>query len=201
MSLNIKRVLKAAYPEHESLFRQLETIQKLTPRDLPLPEAVVRVVTGQMLSGAVAKAIYERITTSATQQRLAGSWLLDYDTLRTCGLSGSKARTICAFGSKIGEDASALEHWRKIDPEALFQEIKSNKGMGDWTAAIIALFYVGHEDVFPWGDGSLQRAIAVLQRTGARRSRRYRFDPDRARPYRSYLALYLWQALDSGMLE
>lgn len=201
MSIKIKRVISAAYPEHGALFTKLKTIPKLKPRHLPLPEAVVRVVTGQMLSGAVAKAIYGRVTAAAAERRLVGSWQLDYDVLRSCGLSGSKARTICAFGSKIGEDASALEHWRKIDPDALFQEIKSNKGMGDWTAAIIALFYVGHEDVFPLGDGSLQRAIAALQRTGAKRSRRYKFHPDLARPYRSYLALYLWRALDSGMLE
>ena len=73
--------------------------------------------------------------------------------------------------------------------------------MGDWTASILALFYVGHEDVFPAGDGSLQRAITALQRIGTKRSRRYKFDPERAQPFRSYLALYLWQALDTGMLE
>lgn len=201
MTLKIKRGFAAAYPEHKSLFGELKSIQKITPPDLPLPEAVVRVVTGQMLSGAVARVLYERVAASATQQKLAGSWLLDYNTLRNCGLSGAKAKAICSFGSRIGEDAFALEHWRSISPDALFQEIKSNKGMGDWTAGIIALFYVGHEDVFPWGDGSLQRAIVALQRAGARRTRRYEFDPDRAKPYRSYLALYLWQALDSGLLE
>lgn len=201
MSIKIKRVITAAYPEHGSLFTQLKTISKLKPRALPLPEAVVRVVTGQMLSGAVAKAIYSRVTAAAAERRLVGSWQLDYDVLRNCGLSGSKAHAICTFGSKIGNDVSALEHWRKLDIEALIQEIKSNKGMGDWTASIIALGYVGHEDVFPWGDGSLQRALAALQRKGMEKSRRYKFDPNRARPYRSYLALYLWQALDSGVLD
>ncbi len=201
MSIKIKRALRVTYPEHDSFFAQLKTIPKLTPRSLPLPEAVVRVVTGQMLSGAAANTIYKRIATATREQGLVGSWQLDHDSLRNCGLSDSKARTICAFGSKIGNDASALEHWRTMAPDALTQEIKSNKGMGDWTAAIISLGYIGHEDVFPWGDGSLQRAVAVLQRAGAGRSRRYKFDPDRARPYRSYLALYLWQALDSGILD
>lgn len=200
MSIKIKRLLRTTYPEHDALFSQLKTIPKLAPRDFPLPEAIVRVVTGQMLSSTVASAIYKRIAAAADERGLVGSWQLDFDTLRSCGLSGSKARTICAFGSKIEDDACALEHWRTLEPDALIQEIRSNKGMGDWTAAIIALFYVGHEDVFPWGDGSLQRAIAALQRAGAGRSRRYKFDPDRARPYRSYLALYLWQALDSGVL-
>ena len=201
MSIKIKRVISATYPEHGPLFTQLKTVPKLKPRDIPLPEAVVRVVTGQMLSGAVAKAIYGRVTAAATERGLVGSWQLDYDSLRGCGLSGSKANTIRAFGEKIGDDVSALEHWRTLDVNSLIQEIRSNKGMGDWTASILALFYVGHEDVFPAGDGSLQRAITALQRIGTKRSRRYKFDPERAQPFRSYLALYLWQALDTGMLE
>ena len=201
MSIKIKRVLRSIYPEHDALFAQLKTVPKLKPRELSLPEAVVRVVIGQMLSSAAASTIYKRISAVADEQGLTGSWQLDHDSLRSCGLSGSKARTICAFGSKISDDASALEHWRTMEMDDLIQEIKSNKGMGDWTASIIALGYVGHEDVFPWGDGSLQRAAAALQRAGAGRSRRYKFDPDRARPYRSYLALYLWQALDTGMLD
>lgn len=201
MSIKIKRVISATYPEHGSLFTQLKTIPKLRPRDIPLPEAVVRVVIGQMLSGAAAKTIYSRVAAAAAERGLVGSWQLDYDVLRSCGLSGSKANNICTFGAKIGDDALALEHWRTLDVNSLIQEIRSNKGMGDWTASILALFYVGHEDVFPAGDGSLQRAITALQRIGTKRSRRYKFDPERAQPFRSYLALYLWQALDTGMLD
>jgi DNA-3-methyladenine glycosylase II len=72
--------------------------------------------------------------------------------------------------------------------------------MGNWTASIISLFYIGHEDVFPSADGSLRRAMAILDRT-KRGKRKKPFDPDRAAPYRSYLALYLWHALDSGLLK
>lgn len=201
MSIAIKRMMRAAYPEHDHVFSRLKTIPKLAPRNLSLPEAVVRVVTGQMLSGAVAEVIYRRISAAAVQKQLTGSWQLDYDTLRYCGLSRSKAKSICEFGSKVGNDPLALNHWRALDVDSLIDEIKSNRGMGDWTAGIVALFYVGHEDVFPSGDGSLNRAIESLQRVTRKSSRRYRFDPNRARPYRSYLALYLWQALDSGLLE
>lgn len=194
-------MISATYPEHESLFSKLKTVPKLKPRDIPLPEAVVRVVIGQMLSGAAAKTIYSRVTTAATERGLVGSWQLDFDVLRSCGLSGAKANNICAFGAKIGNDVFAIEHWRTLDLNSLIEEIRSNNGMGEWTASILALFYVGHEDVFPVGDGSLRRAIATLQRRAAKHSRRYKFDPDRARPFRSYLALYLWQALDTGMLD
>jgi DNA-3-methyladenine glycosylase II len=201
MSIKIKRVISATYPEHGDLFNQLKTVPKLKPRDIPLPEAVVRVVTGQMLSGAAAQTIYNRVAAAAAERELVGSWQLDFDVLRSCGLSGAKAKNICAFGARVGDNESALEHWRTLDVDSLIQEVRANQGMGDWTASILALFYVGHEDVFPTGDGSLRRAIAALQLRGTKRSRRYKFDPDQARPFRSYLALYLWQALDTGMLD
>ncbi len=197
MSIKIKRYLQAQYPMHAGVLGKVATIPRLHRRDMALPEAVVRVVTGQMLSSKAAHSIYQRVRDKASDLGL-GSWLLDYESLRGCGLSGSKARTICEFGIRIGTDASALDHWYSLSAEDLAEEIGCHKGMGDWTASIIALFYVGHEDVFPYADGSIRRAIGLLE--GKRRSKKHRVDPELAAPYRSYLALYLWRALDTGVI-
>ena len=200
MSIRIKRHLQARYPDLADLLGQVKTVPALGRRDLPLPEALVRVITGQMLSSHAAQTIYERVRTAAQARDLVGSWLLDQDSLRACGLSGAKARTICAIGAQVGANPLALDHWYALAPDALLDEIRQFRGMGPWTASIIALFYVGHEDIFPAADGSIQRAIALIE--GASRGRRKRqFDPDLAIPYRSYLALYLWRALDTGLLK
>ena len=202
MSLRIKRHLQSRYPELADLLGGMRTVAKIKRRDMPLPEALVRVVTGQMLSARAAATIYERVRNRAEAERLAGSWLLDHDNLRACGLSGGKARTICDIAARIGLDATALDHWYALPPDKLVAAIKEHRGMGDWTASIIGLFYVGHEDIFPAADGSIQRAIALiegrLRQPGKRATRR--FDPDQAAPYRSYLAMYLWRALDTGLL-
>jgi DNA-3-methyladenine glycosylase II len=197
MSIRVKRHLQSVYPDHAEVFARIPTVRKLRPRDVPLPEAVVRVVTGQMLSSHVAAVIFERLAQAARERTLAGPWLLDVETLRGCGLSGAKARTIADFGRAVGPDPQALRHWHGLDAATLTREIRAYKGMGEWTASIIALAYVGQEDVFPYGDGSLRRAIELLrERAGAGG-----FDPDLAAPYRSYLARYLWRGLDLGMLE
>lgn len=198
MSVKIKRYLQAQYPAHAATFGMLATIPRLQRREVALPEAVVRVVTAQMLSAKVARSIYERLHAKAADLGCKGSWLLDYEHLRACGLSAAKAKTICAFGARVGTDASALDHWYSMPAAELDAEIRGNKGMGAWTASIIALSYVGHEDVFPFADGSIRRAIALLE--GKRRLKKYRIDPALAAPYRSYLALYLWRALDSGLI-
>jgi DNA-3-methyladenine glycosylase II len=189
LSIKAKRHIQEQYPELSALLDKVKRIPKLKRRDIPLPEAVVRVVTGQMLSSQAASTIYGRIKEKATEQRLAGSWLLDHESLRGCGLSNSKARTIVAVSSLIGTNVAALDHWYSLPPDELIQEIKAFKGMGDWTASILALFYVGHEDIFPAGDGSLKKAITLIQGVTSR-GKAKPFIPDRAAPYRSYLALY-----------
>jgi DNA-3-methyladenine glycosylase II len=198
MSIKIKRHLQACYPVHADVLGKVATVPILRRREMSLPEAVVRVVTGQMLSSKAAQSIYERVHERAVALGLPGSWLLDEESLRACGLSGSKAKTIVEFGRGVGPASGALDYWYGLSAKELSAEIGRHKGMGAWTAAIIALFYVGHEDVFPHADGSLQRAIRLLE--GRRRLKTHRLDPERAAPYRSYLALYLWRALDSGVI-
>lgn len=200
MSIRIKRHLQARYPELADLLGQVKTVPVLKRGDLALPEALVRVVTGQMLSSRAAETIYERVSAAALTQGLAGSWLLDHDSLRGCGLSGAKARAVGAIGAQVGANPQALDHWYTLPPQELQDQVRQLRGMGPWTASIIALFHVGHEDIFPAADGSIQRAIALIE--GASKGRRKRrFDPDLAAPYRSYLALYLWRALDTGLLK
>jgi DNA-3-methyladenine glycosylase II len=200
MTIKIKRYLVAQYPEISDVLTQSATISKIRPRDMKLPEAFVRVIAGQMLSTKAAQTIYQRIKDKAVDHGLPGSWLLDDRSLRSCGLSTSKAQAVCAFGKSIGDNANGLDHWYKLDPDDLMNEIKSYKGMGDWSAAILALFYIGHEDIFPQGDGSLQRAVAIIESQHLDRHSRP-FKVDKAAPYRSYLALYLWHALDNKILN
>ena len=197
MTIKIKRYLQTSYPEIADQLRKTETIPKLKRRDVLLPEAVVRVVVGQMLSSKAADTIYSRVKQQSVEKNLSGSWLLEHRSLRSCGLSNSKARTICEFGARLGDDPGALDYWYSLPPIELMNEIKCYRGMGEWTAGILALFYVGHENVFPAGDGSLARAIDLIQQASGKEKAKP-FDVEKASPYRSYLALYLWQLLDTG---
>ena len=200
MSIAIKRQLQARYPELADVLQRVRTVPRLTRRDMALPEALVRVITGQMLSAQAAATIYGRIEAEARRRRLKGSWLLDHEALRACGLSGGKARAVGEVASRVGRDPRALDHWYDLPADDLMAAVRELRGLGNWTASIIALFYVGHEDIFPEADGSLKRAITLIEaRAGGRRRRA--FDPGLAAPYRSYLAMYLWRALDDGMLD
>lgn len=187
MSKKIQSFLIARYPTADHVFSAF-VIPRLRPRDMHLADAVVRVVVGQMLSAQAARTIFCRLSSLASQRQV-GTWELSPKQLRSCGLSIAKTRTISEFGYALRRAPTMLDEWRSMDAEQLIGTINGFWGMSDWTASILALFYLGHEDVFPIGDGSLMRALQYLARTP--RERHSTLDPERARPYRSYLALYL----------
>jgi DNA-3-methyladenine glycosylase II len=198
MSKRIRAHLLKCYPEAAWAFTESPLIAKLKPRDTSLAEAVVETVVGQMLSGKAADTIYSRLCLATKDRRLSGTWELGLDDLRACGLSRSKSRAILEFGEALKASPTLVDGWRELPCDEMVKQVKGFWGMSEWTATILALFYLGHEDVFPKGDSSLNRAlVAIAKKTKRRRL----LDPEKAAPYRSYLALYLWTALDSGVLR
>jgi DNA-3-methyladenine glycosylase II len=196
MSKQIYEFLIRRYPEASKVFRAVGVVPKLRPRSMPLPEAVVRVVVGQMLSSASAKTIYGRLVNTARDQNLQGTWQLDELSIRNCGISRTKTRTITEFGLALERNPNLLDDWVRLPAEETMSRIKSFWGMSNWTASILALSYLAHEDIFPHTDGSLVRAINLIERRFS--PKKFKFDPIHAAPYRSYLAIYLWKALDGG---
>ena len=83
-----------------------------------------------------------------------------------------------------------MQQWPLLDCDDLLREVQQIKGVGPWSASILAMFHFAHEDLFPIQDSSLRKAIALLK------ERDVIIIPERATPYRSYLACYLWQLLD-----
>ena len=60
---------------------------------------------------------------------------------------------------------------------------------------MLLIFYFGYEDLYPEGDGSIKRIIESFETKGIK------IIPENSAPYRSYLALYLWEILDLGLLD
>ena len=198
MSEQIQTYMLDQYPEIGHIFEEVGVLDPLPCAPKNLPEALVKVVVGQMLSGHVANVLYARVRDMAAKRRLDASWQLSVEDLRSCGLSAGKSRTIFEFGQALRENPCLLDSWPELSSEDLIDSVKSFWGMSDWTASIIAIFHLGHMDVFPYGDGSLRRALGLLD--DQRNSGPTSIDPDKAAPYRSYLALYLWSALDRGLI-
>ncbi|MDP6263376.1 MAG: hypothetical protein QGI42_06710 [Rhodospirillales bacterium] len=189
--------LDKTYPVLREAFDVLGPVN-LPPRDgVPIGEAVTRIVIGQMLSRDAALSIYRRVTAARDERGLAGSWQLDEETLVSLGFSRRKARTIREFADRYQVAPASYERWRTLDYDTLCREVSAFWGMSAWSADMLAIFYFGQPDVFPIADGTIKRAVTLIEKQilGGRK-----FEPMRARPYRTFLSLYLWKAVDTGYL-
>lgn len=193
-SIRIKEQIRQAAPGLSSYLGQIPDLNVLERRDVTVVDAVSSIVVGQMLSRHAANTILQRARRLASTQGKGEIALLSSDDLRTCGISNSKAKALKLFAERYYDDVDRYERWHLLTQADLFREVKAHWGLGDWTAAMLALFYFAHEDVYPTNDGSIQRVTKMLSEQGIT------FEPSDAAPYRSYLALYLWDILDRNLV-
>lgn len=188
------RHLRLAYPYLSPLFDDVGHRAVPPARNTPVDEAVVKTVIGQMLSSKAAASIHARVVL-ACDERQCRAWDLPEGLLRTAGLSGRKIRTIREFGEGTVSRADEIRAWPGMPFEDLRRSVSSFWGLSEWTAAILAIFHLGHVDVLPLSDGSITRAIKLVEGSLLDTAR---FDPEAARPYGTYLSMALWASLDDG---
>lgn len=187
------KFLSKSYPRYREFFELVEIPNRLVKRQDSVPNAVLRLVVGQMLSGQAARTIYGRIVEKANNKGIDYPWMLQSNDLRQCGLSRSKCKTIKEFRKRYLNDTNSIDNWDKLTVHDLEKAVIDNWGMSYWTAGVLAIFHFGHEDVFPKGDGSLRKALSLIKRKYGGRQ----INPKHASPYRSYLAIALWNGLDA----
>lgn len=177
----------------ELLMLEVEPQSVLTPSNTPVVEALPRIVIRQMLSLSASRTIIGRAEAIAERHhcRLAQ---LSYEELLECGLSRNKANTVKAIDAVYQEQPERFEQWAQLGTHELLKDVTAIKGVGPWTASILAMFHFAHEDLFPWQDSSLRKAVTLLK------ERDIVVIPERASPYQSYLACYLWEFLDQKRL-
>ncbi|WP_114416162.1 DNA-3-methyladenine glycosylase family protein [Marinospirillum perlucidum] len=189
--------LLAAYPRLSNLLQKVPAFEALEPQAIPIPEAITKIVVGQMLSRTAADAIYHRLTQKRTACQQEGAWQLSEADLLGCGLSRRKVRTIREFADFYERDQFKVESWRNLDHEQLRAVVSEHWGLSHWSADMLAIFHFAMPDVFPENDGAIIRVRQTLEKhylTGP-------LEPEFARPYRTSLARYMWALLDRKILS
>ena len=102
------------------------------------------------------------------------------------GIIMARAATVVRFAQAMVDGLSLLPG---DDPEETMARLVEIKGIGPWTAHVIAMRALGHPDAFPAADLGLMRALGVA--TPAEASALV----ERYRPWRAYAAVHLWRTL------
>lgn len=156
--------------------------------------SLVRVIISQQLSNAAATTIYSRLEAqcngSITPINIA---MLSDAKIQSLGISASKTHFIReAYNFSIANPNifKSIKNETVEDAKIILTKIK---GIGEWSASIILMFYIGNDDIFPSGDTTLKNAIKKLY---------FETDcfivTDRWKPYRSVASLTLWRWTDIG---
>lgn len=157
----LQRHLKALYARDERLKPIAERAGpfdiRLTPGGFP---GLVRVILGQQVSVASARAIWGRYSALPGALEPAGYLVLGPDDLRGAGFSRSKVVTVGAVAEAIASGALDLAAVERMPAQEAVAKLSTIKGIGPWTAEIYLMFCLGHPDVFPAGDLALQKAVA-----------------------------------------
>ncbi|MGX1927163.1 DNA-3-methyladenine glycosylase family protein [Vibrio sp. NH-7] len=184
--------LRQQYPDLIVFLDQASPINELDAKNTHIVEAMARIIVGQMLSRHVANAIFRRVEHlfQSPEQLLE----CNESDFTQHGVSKNKAKAILNFAEMYFHDPERFEQWSSLDFEQLRREAKDIWGVSDWSLSILAIFHFGHSDVFPEKDGTLKRALFKFQ------EQKINIDVDDAKPYRSYLALYLWKFIDEDII-
>lgn len=153
--------------------------------------ALVDAIVSQQISGKAAASIMGRLRelVPILPARLA---VADPRTLRRAGFSRAKAtyvRELARFSQ-----AGGLRGLRRLPDETVVERLVQVKGIGVWTAEMFLIFSLHRPDVWPIGDGGVQRSGLALYQ--ARTPKQLAAVGERFRPVRTSAAWYLWRALD-----
>ena len=187
--------------EAEPLFPELHAaLLRLGPlsfprRDtVPFPQYLCRAIAGQQISVKAASSIWSRVEASAGERSLLEHFRPENtDSLRACGLSGSKTRTIITIAETHRDQGLDAEALRALSPEERATRLTEIWGVGQWTADMMNMFYFGEPDIWPDGDVAARK---TLERLTSKRRKTVR-TAERFKPYRSWLALYMWAHVDA----
>ncbi len=161
-------------------------------------------IMSQQLSTKVAQVIYQRFLALYGKKVPSAQQILDtpFETLRGIGLSNAKANyvlNVCRFFME--QKLTDARLYRMTDEEVV-ATLTQIKGVGKWTAEMILMFGLQHEDVFPADDLGIQQSMMKLYKLNAASKKELLAQMHKVaeqwRPYRTYACLYLWRWKDGG---
>ena len=166
------------------------------PKNLDVFDCFAQTVVEQQLSYKAAKSIWRKVTDSAKDMNIK---LIDYfdeknfELIKINGLSKNKIKSIMGAKEAINNGSISMNIIQELPYKEYKNLIKSLWGFGDWSAEMIAIFYLGRTNVWSDGDLMLKKGIEEICENS-------NITPhelvELVDPFQSYLALHIWRYKD-----
>ncbi len=174
----------------------------IKPR-LPYFHTLARIIIYQQLAAAAARTIHGRVKALGPNPRrfptAAEVLVIPEERMREAGLSRSKLRAIRDLAERIETGELRLRSLSRMSDGEVARELTAVWGIGEWTAQMFLLFYLGRPDIFAPGDLGLQEGIRILDGLTERPGPAPALERARVwAPLRSVASWYLWRLTDGG---
>lgn len=83
-----------------------------------------------------------------------------------------------------------------LDDENVIKYFRTIKGVGKWTAEMLALFSIGRENIFSYDDVALRNGIMKAKEFKTLSKKRFDMLRKKYSPYCSYASLYFYKVND-----
>lgn len=156
-------------------------------------QTLIHIILEQQVSLASARAalnkLKEKIGYITPKKLLA----LSDEELRSCYFSRQKmVYAKCLAGSIISKQAS-LKKLVALEDAEIRQQLKTIKGIGDWTVDVYLLFALQRTDIYPLGDLAMVNALKEVKQLPKETSQEKLLAlAEKWRPYRSIATMLLW---------
>tara|TARA_B100000963_G_scaffold265741_1_gene233968 strand:- start:808 stop:1428 length:621 start_codon:yes stop_codon:yes gene_type:complete len=162
---------------------------------------MINLIISQQLSTKAANAIWKNVKELEKTKMLSLMEICskkNSDILENCGLSKNKTKAAILLRqsfkqNKINEDALS-----KMNESELSLFIQSLWGFGPWSAEIIAMFFYGMPDIWAKKDLILNRYIKIIAKLENESCENI---IQVYSPFKTYLALHIWKANNSGLFK
>jgi DNA-3-methyladenine glycosylase II len=154
-------------------------------------ETVVLTILEQQVSLASAYAAYKKLKEriSITPKNLLQ---LTDDELRNCYLSRQKIIYTRELANAIVSKKINLKKFEELADDVVRTELKTLKGIGDWTVDIYLIHALRRTDVFPIGDLALVNSIKMVKQLPTATKEELVQMSEKWKPYRSIATMLFW---------
>lgn len=156
-------------------------------------ETVVSSIIGQQLSLKAAATIEKRFRDLIGTFEPNAILSRTDDELRACGLSYPKIKYIKEFSFKVREGDLIIDDFEQLSDEEVIQRLISVKGIGRWTAEMLAMFSLGRLDIFAYDDLALKKAVMKVHGFKTFSKIRYERLKKKYTPYGTVASIYYYE--------
>jgi DNA-3-methyladenine glycosylase II len=163
------------------------------PPDWQRPEGFIslaRIILEQQVSLQSANAHFNKLNAYLPEFSPVEILNLSDEEMRNCQISKQKSTYLRELSKAILSGKINLESLRQLTETEIRQQLKSLKGIGEWTTNIYLMICLQATDIFPAGDIAIINTIKELTR--AVNHDEIITISDRWKPYRSLASYFLW---------